>query len=130
MRSFPRVATSGLAGTLLALLFVARGVLFAQPPSCGDTTVDPGEQCDPPGSSCSGALAGPSQADCPCPPSGSHVRCSDFQSPPSFTRLRLGHVDQFGASPGDITKAETLCAPANKNGEDPTAPADPRHLAG
>ena len=37
-------------------------------------------------------------------------------------------VDAFRASTVEVKKPKFLCAPANKNGEDPTAPSHPDHL--
>jgi hypothetical protein len=37
-------------------------------------------------------------------------------------------VDQFGSSQVAVKKPKFLCAPTNKNGEDPTAPSHPEHL--
>ncbi len=38
-------------------------------------------------------------------------------------------VDQFGASTVDVRVPKRICNPADKNGEDPSAPSDPNHLA-
>jgi len=37
-------------------------------------------------------------------------------------------VDQFGASTVEVKRPKLLCAPTNKNGEDPSAPSHPDHL--
>src|SRR6185369_6733930 len=37
-------------------------------------------------------------------------------------------VDAFGSSTVTVKKPHFLCAPSNKNGEDPSAPSDPDHL--
>ena len=37
---------------------------------CGNNSVDPGEQCDPPGSSCGGSAVCQFDCTCPCDPSG------------------------------------------------------------
>jgi len=37
-------------------------------------------------------------------------------------------VDEFGTTPLDLKKAISVCNPANKNDEDPTAPGDVSHL--
>jgi hypothetical protein len=39
-------------------------------------------------------------------------------------------TDQFGSASTPAQRPERLCAPANKNDEDPAAPADPAHLVG
>jgi hypothetical protein len=38
--------------------------------------------------------------------------------------------DVFGSYAATLREADRLCAPTNKNGEDPTAPARPEHLTG
>ncbi|MEE9294680.1 MAG: DUF4215 domain-containing protein, partial [Phycisphaerae bacterium] len=53
-------------------MWAAHGVATPQSPGggggCGDGIVDPGEECDPPGSPCPDG--GTCQADCTCPPPG------------------------------------------------------------
>ncbi len=52
------------------------------------------------------------------------VKGTTFQPPPPPTvsdQFRAGH-------PYSVVKVTKLCTPADKNGEDPTAPADPAHL--
>jgi hypothetical protein len=39
-------------------------------------------------------------------------------------------VDRFGSYTPTLTNVHRLCAPADKNGEDPSAPANPNHEAG
>ncbi len=38
-------------------------------------------------------------------------------------------ADHFGPSTARVLRGKRFCAPADKNGEDPTAPLDPDHLA-
>jgi hypothetical protein len=46
-----------------------------------------------------------------------------------FTKITgVTGVDQFGSYTVDLLKPRYLCAPANKSGEDPTAPSHPEHL--
>jgi hypothetical protein len=46
-----------------------------------------------------------------------------------FTKISgVTGVDQFGSYALDLLKPRYLCAPANKNGEDPSAPSHPEHL--
>ena len=48
---------------------------------------------------------------------------------PKFQKILGVNVqDQFGTATLDLLKPIRLCAPANKNGEDPTAPQHPFHL--
>ncbi len=44
--------------------------------------------------------------------------------------LGISLVDRFGSVTAKATEIHRLCAPANKNGEDPSAPASPAHLTG
>src|SRR6185295_12236503 len=68
-------------------------------PQCGDGIVDPNETCDPPGS-----------------PAGAHgIPCVTLN-------------DVYGNNSVTLTKRKRLCNPADKNGEDPTAPSHPDHL--
>ena len=39
-------------------------------------------------------------------------------------------TSEFGSTSAVVRRAQRLCAPADKEGEDPTAPADPDHLTG
>jgi hypothetical protein len=49
--------------------------------------------------------------------------------PFAFTSIpSVSIVDQFGGSTVTVRRPDQLCAPADKNDEDPTAPADPDHL--
>ncbi len=50
---------------------------------------------------------------------------------PQLAPTSVGVTDRLGGPfPFDVKKSLTLCAPANKAGEDPTAPAHPGHLVG
>jgi hypothetical protein len=49
--------------------------------------------------------------------------------PFAFTSIpSVSVVDQFGGSMVTLRRPDQLCVPADKNDEDPTAPADPDHL--
>src|SRR5262245_57431485 len=57
-----------------------------------------------------------------------HFTCYDIK-PFSFTAIpNVSLVDEFGSKVVTLSWPTKLCAPANKNGEDPTAPAAPDHL--
>jgi len=63
----------------------------------------------------------------PTPGPLDHFQCYESHRPPSrITGLSL--VDHFGPSTVHLKRAKRFCAPASKNGEDPTAPLDPDHL--
>ncbi len=123
--------------------------------TCGNGVLDMGEQCDL--SSPSGALVCPSgsvcAADCTCTPIVSttttvasttvtttsspvttttlinHFQCYEVRKSKSPATSAVTVQDQFGTSAGvGLNRATKLCAPTNKNGEDPTAPSDPDHL--
>jgi hypothetical protein len=122
---------------LVALLTVAAvPVLVASAGAqvCGNSIVEPPEECDPPGSiSCPpGSPGGAFQAcgaDCTCPPALDHFQCYDGRARPSIRVRSVTLVDQFGTLMVDAFGPTDLCAPANKNDEDPTAPDHPAHLA-
>ena len=64
----------------------------------------------------------------PTPGDLDHFQCYETHRPP----LRLSGVslvDHFGASTVRVIRGKRFCAPADKNGEDPTAWTDPDHLA-
>jgi hypothetical protein len=101
--------------------------------SCGNAILEPGEQCDPPGSiTCPpGSPASaflPCNANCTCPPTVlDHFQCYEVK-PAFFAGLTVTVQDQFGTLTETIRYPHRLCAAANKNGEgiqDPT-----HHLVG
>ncbi len=47
---------------------------------------------------------------------------------PAFDRAGVSLVDALGSSTVTIKRAKRICAPADTNGEDPTAPLDPEHF--
>ena len=51
------------------------------------------------------------------------VKFAGIPNPPGISL-----VDQFGAEQVEVKKPKFLCAPTDKNGEDPTAPTHPEHL--
>jgi hypothetical protein len=51
------------------------------------------------------------------------VKFAGILNPPGISL-----VDQFGSEQVEVKKPKFLCAPTDKNGEDPTAPAHPEHL--
>ena len=57
-----------------------------------------------------------------------HFLCYEIHRPE--TRRTVGLADVFGASTATVRRARRFCAPADKNGEDPTAPQDRDHLTG
>jgi hypothetical protein len=126
--------------------------------TCGNGVVDPGEPCDP--SSPSGALlCQPGEVctpDCECLPVATttssttvvvttlttttaptttttepnHFQCYEIKRSPAVNISGVSIQDQFGTSTATLVRAKRLCAPTNKEGEDPTAPSDPDHLKG
>jgi hypothetical protein len=66
------------------------------------------------------------------PPVIDHFQCYKVKrsrGAPKFARVSgVTGQDQFGAYNVDLLKPRYLCAPASKNGEDPTAPLHPEHL--
>ena len=60
------------------------------------------------------------------PPPLDHFQCYEIHRPKSALTVTLD--DAFGPGTVTLKKPKRLCAPADKNGEDPTAPLDPDHL--
>jgi hypothetical protein len=59
-----------------------------------------------------------------------HFQCYEIK-PRAFSTLSgISVEDQFGLHSEKVRFPHRLCAPANKNGEDPTAPSHPDHLQG
>ena len=127
---------------LPVLLLMRRGgipdadpMAWAQTSSCGNAILEPGEQCDPPGSltcppgSPSGAhVACNADCTCPSPPAAlDHFQCYALR-PRRFAALSATITDQYGTLVQTVRAPNRLCVPADKNGEgisDPTA-----HLVG
>jgi len=63
-------------------------------------------------------------------PVGRHFQCYEVDRDP-FTAINgVSADDKFGDSTVNVVRQKRLCAPADKNDEDPGAPADPNHLLG
>lgn len=130
-----------LPAAVLALpaLLVLRGggsapydpVAWAQVSSCGNAILEPGEDCDPPGSltcpsgSPSGAML-PCNADCTCPAAAAaldHFQCYALKSR-AFSPVSATIEDQFGTLEETIRGPIRLCAPSGKDGEGIVDPTD------
>jgi hypothetical protein len=65
-------------------------------------------------------------------PTVDHFQCykaKRSRGAPKFVKIPgVTGVDQFGSYSVDLLRPRYLCAPANKNNEDPTAPSHPEHL--
>jgi len=65
-------------------------------------------------------------------PTVDHFQCykaKRSRGTPKFVKISgVTGADQFGSYTVDLIKPRYLCAPANKSGEDPTAPSHPEHL--
>jgi uncharacterized repeat protein (TIGR01451 family) len=60
-----------------------------------------------------------------------HFQCYETHPRPPARRANgIALVDAFGSSTGALRAPKRICNPADKNGEDPTAPGDPEHLVG
>ena len=58
-----------------------------------------------------------------------HFQCYEIK-PFAFARRSVSVEDRFADGSVTVRGPSALCAPSDKNGEDPTAPDDPEHLAG
>jgi len=121
-----------------ALLIVGSGgsashdpVAWAQASSCGNAILEPGEDCDPPGSvSCppgspSGAVLA-CNADCTCPaaPVGlDHFQCYGVKRR-AFSPVPVTVEDQFGTLEQSVRRPGRLCVPSDKDGEGIIDPTD------
>ena len=70
-------------------------------------------------------------------PAGDHFTCYKAGQTSGFPKFAgipnppgVNLIDQFGLSTVEVKKPKYLCAPTNKNGEDPSAPSHPEHLKG
>ena len=74
---------------------------------------------------------GPSRAGDPPPPPTAlnHFLCYQISRGAIRETVTLT-TNQFGSSSAVVRRAQRLCAPANKENEDPTAPGDVDHLTG
>jgi hypothetical protein len=57
-----------------------------------------------------------------------HFQCYEVKPSGAFRRDGVRLVDRFGSSTVGLREAFALCAPADKNDEDPSAPSDVDHL--
>ncbi len=58
-----------------------------------------------------------------------HFQCYDVGRT-QFDRRDVSLLDDFGPSMVEVRRPKLLCAPVNKDNENPTAPLDPEHLVG
>src|SRR6185369_6821117 len=56
-----------------------------------------------------------------------HFQCYETHRPPLYLPP-ITLDDRFGPGVVEVKRLKRLCAPADKNGEDPTAPTDVDHL--
>jgi hypothetical protein len=59
-----------------------------------------------------------------------HFQCYETPRKPFDVLTGVSLVDQFGASTVKVIRLKRLCNPADKDGEDPSAPSHTNHLAG
>src|SRR5262249_14375019 len=71
------------------------------------------------GGTCTGIM-------CQRPPD--HFACYEILPTPFTPVPNVSLVDQFGSTTTTVKRPHYLCAPADKNGEAPTAPSHPDHL--
>src|SRR5262245_38415441 len=61
------------------------------------------------------------------PPPLNHFQCYGVRNE-RFSSVDVTLVDRFGSLLASVRRATDICAPSDKNGEDPTAPTDPDYL--
>ena len=98
-------------------------VAWAQASTCGNAILEPGEECDPPGSitcppgSPAGAIL-PCNADCSCaqaPAPLDHFQCYALKAR-HFAPVTVTVVDEFGTLVEQVRAPNRLCAPADNDG--------------
>jgi len=94
--------------------------------SCGNAILDPGEQCDPPGSATCPSGFNACSATCTCQ-ALDHFQCYEVK-PGVFASTSVTVKDQFGTLVETLRFPHSLCNPTNKNGEGIVDPTD--HLVG
>jgi len=67
-------------------------------------------------------------AECDVAPAPLHFQCYEVDH--AKTNIAVSLVNEFGSSTATLVDVKRLCNPADKNGEAPAAPSDPRHLVG
>jgi hypothetical protein len=101
----------------------------ADPPLAAPAAGPPCQLTQPPATPTTTPTPGPVTPSPTSTPNVPHFQCYEVHHKP----LRIPNpnlVDQFGPSTVKVGQPKRLCNPANKNGEDPSAVNDPRHLAG
>ena len=88
---------------------------------CNDNNICTDDRCNP----VTGCFNVPN--DNPACLEGNHFQCYEIK-PFAFARRTATVTDRYGTGSVSIRIPNRLCAPADKRGEDPTAPQDPEHL--
>jgi len=71
----------------------------------------------------------PTTSTIPTPMPLDHFQCYEAERG-AFSTFAVTLTDRFGTSTATVVRPKRLCNPADKNGEDPTAPTDSNHLTG
>lgn len=58
-----------------------------------------------------------------------HEQCYELRRQ-TFATKTVTLADRFGSATATVRRPDRLCAPTDKNDEDPSAPSDPQHLTG
>lgn len=98
------------------------GCASSPPIDCDDHDACTADACDGQGGCTHTPLT-----SCAPPPDLDHFQCYESHRPP-LNKKGVSLDDQFGASTVVVKRAKRLCAPANKNGEDPDAVEAEGHL--
>ena len=122
---------------LLAVALLLAGAVLAQAGALPPTgACCAGATCGLESQAACATLGGSYQGDgtvcapglCALPPLN-HFQCYDIART-KFDRVAVDLADDFGPSTAEVRRPRLLCAPVNKDDEDPTAPDDPDHLLG
>jgi hypothetical protein len=93
---------------------------WAQVSSCGNAILEPGEECEPPGSSSCPAFV-TCNSNCSCGPD--HFLCYEVKRT-IFTDQTVTVQDQFGTMSEQVRHPRQICNPTNKNQEGIIDPTD------
>src|SRR6185436_8377952 len=90
---------------------------------CGNGTVDTGEDCDPPGSSCAGAFTGICQADCSCPTTTTTTETTTTTTETTTTTTTTTTMPPSSCGNAFLDPGEECDPPGSTSTQCPSSPA-------